>query len=295
MSCKPLLEKGKPCSSSPHKLTREAFIRYLRKGTRPELSLKASSNQSSTTHYIWRTRGDNKVRPEHAANNGKIFAWDNPPPTGHPGEEFGCRCQAEAYYGTVDEALNRISDTAVEVLQYFRQQLANIPRWENKHMIAHFYIGSGRPVSLQEIGHYNAIKNYYTDRYLPRFLSQMQRSAILAKDGIFHNNFETTYDFEDILYSYRNCTVKGLFTGHIQRTTSGERIIQGTISVEFLDKFRAPGSALQIISMASDFLPFTDKIEESDISLLLQNLADVGGQAYEIQGSWETTYQAPLP
>ena len=99
MHANPHLRSENPCSSSPHQLTREAFIRYLRKGTRPELSLKAASNQHSTTHYIWRTRGDNKVRPEHAANNGKIFAWDNPPPTGHPGEAFGCRCLAEAYYG----------------------------------------------------------------------------------------------------------------------------------------------------------------------------------------------------
>ncbi len=50
-----------------------------------------------TTHYIWRTRGDNKVRAAHAANNGKLFAWDNPPPTRHPGEDFGCRCTAEPY------------------------------------------------------------------------------------------------------------------------------------------------------------------------------------------------------
>ncbi len=47
------------------------------------------------TLYIWRTMDDEKVRPSHAANDGIVFAWDIPPPTGHPGEEYGCRCWAE--------------------------------------------------------------------------------------------------------------------------------------------------------------------------------------------------------
>lgn len=47
--------------------------------------------------YRWSTAGDNRVRPEHKALNGRIFTWDNPPlETGekHPGEDFGCRCIA---------------------------------------------------------------------------------------------------------------------------------------------------------------------------------------------------------
>ena len=47
------------------------------------------------THYIWRSLDDEKVRPDHAANDGKIFSWNNPPPTGHPGEDYNCRCYAE--------------------------------------------------------------------------------------------------------------------------------------------------------------------------------------------------------
>ncbi len=45
--------------------------------------------------YVWRTRGDGNVRGTHQANNGKIFTRDNPPETGHPGQEWGCRCVAE--------------------------------------------------------------------------------------------------------------------------------------------------------------------------------------------------------
>jgi len=44
--------------------------------------------------HIWHSQDDAKVRSDHAANNGKIFSWDNPPPTVHPGEDYNCRCQA---------------------------------------------------------------------------------------------------------------------------------------------------------------------------------------------------------
>jgi SPP1 gp7 family putative phage head morphogenesis protein len=45
--------------------------------------------------YIWRTSGDERVRDSHRKKEGKIFSWDSPPDTGHPGEDFQCRCTAE--------------------------------------------------------------------------------------------------------------------------------------------------------------------------------------------------------
>ncbi|MEM7617634.1 MAG: colicin E5-related ribonuclease, partial [Pseudomonadota bacterium] len=33
-------------------------------------------------------------RDDHSVNDGRIFFWDNPPPTGHPGEDYNCRCHA---------------------------------------------------------------------------------------------------------------------------------------------------------------------------------------------------------
>ena len=35
------------------------------------------------------------MRESHRRNDDRIFAWDDPPPTGHPGEDYGCRCLAE--------------------------------------------------------------------------------------------------------------------------------------------------------------------------------------------------------
>ncbi len=49
--------------------------------------------------YLWVTMGDSRVRPGHARLNGTIQRWAKPPDVGggkrcHPGEDFGCRCQA---------------------------------------------------------------------------------------------------------------------------------------------------------------------------------------------------------
>lgn len=46
------------------------------------------------THYEWRGVMDSRERPSHVALQGDVFAWDTPPPVGHPGEPIQCRCQA---------------------------------------------------------------------------------------------------------------------------------------------------------------------------------------------------------
>lgn len=50
-------------------LYRKVFQAYLRTGTPIEWSIK---QERPTTHYIWRTRGDDKVRPSHAANKDRF-------------------------------------------------------------------------------------------------------------------------------------------------------------------------------------------------------------------------------
>lgn len=48
--------------------------------------------------YIWQTSEDERVRPSHAALNGKVMRWDSPPPFGHPGMDYNCRCIALPYF-----------------------------------------------------------------------------------------------------------------------------------------------------------------------------------------------------
>lgn len=53
-------------------------------------------NELGIERYRWQTVGDERVRDSHASKDGRIFSWDDPPAdTGHPGEDFQCRCWAE--------------------------------------------------------------------------------------------------------------------------------------------------------------------------------------------------------
>ena len=58
---------------------------------------KLRQQQVGVEEYEWQTSLDERVRPTHRANEGKIFRWDSPPPiTGHPGHDINCRCTAIA-------------------------------------------------------------------------------------------------------------------------------------------------------------------------------------------------------
>jgi SPP1 gp7 family putative phage head morphogenesis protein len=53
-------------------------------------------NELGFKRYRWQTVGDERVRESHEAKDGNIYSWDEPPAdTGHPGEDFQCRCWAE--------------------------------------------------------------------------------------------------------------------------------------------------------------------------------------------------------
>lgn len=55
---------------------------------------QARQRGAGVEKYIWTTSGDERVREEHAALEGQVFSWNDPPPPGHPGEDYQCRCTA---------------------------------------------------------------------------------------------------------------------------------------------------------------------------------------------------------
>ena len=54
--------------------------------------LRDDLKKNEQDYYIWRTKGDNKVRDRHKEREGKVFNWHMPPTGGHPGEDYNCRC-----------------------------------------------------------------------------------------------------------------------------------------------------------------------------------------------------------
>ena len=56
-------------------------------------------HEMGVERYRWSTSGDERVRPTHQSNSGRVFRWDSPPAdTGHPGNDVMCRCVAEALF-----------------------------------------------------------------------------------------------------------------------------------------------------------------------------------------------------
>jgi hypothetical protein len=232
-----------------------------------------------TTHYIWRTAGDKNVRPEHAENDGRIFSWNKPPRTGHPGAEYGCRCWAEPHWQKSKmEEMETSNPHLAHLLNHFRALLKKGDKWANMHFVAHFYVGRGKPVTLEQIGHLESIKWYYLENYLWRFRMQLYREAP-ASDGKYKNSFAQSYGFKEVQFSHGGATISGEFDGEVYTVKPGERICKGNTVFHFHDVFTDP---LSIVETIKFFLP-----HEQDVWPLVKQLSEVGGVAYHINGSWE--------
>ena len=51
---------------------------------------------NGVTKFIWRTLGDERVRPTHENRNGITYTWENGSRGLYPGQDPNCRCYAEA-------------------------------------------------------------------------------------------------------------------------------------------------------------------------------------------------------
>ena len=226
----------------------------MRKGTPIALSLKQQSRP--TSHYIWRTRRDNKVRPSHAANDGKIFAWDDPPGTGHPGDDYGCRCTAEPYLPDLNEymdiTLNGVSDAGAA--------------WSSLDFSRHYFFGDGRGVTVRETGHLQNIVSEYMDRREQALKGQIADAARQSKGGSFSYDFHRSYKMTDVVFSLGKTTIGGVFTGR-----SSERFgileLSGSIDFYLRDEF----------------------VDPLDLGIEI-----IGGQTYPITDQWFGRLEGPV-
>jgi len=254
-----------------------AFERYLRKGTPIEISLKAMQTvQRSTPAYIWRTQGDSKVRQSHAANNGKIFMLDSPPPTGNPGDDFGCRCWAEPYDP-------KVSEYAYQELIYAQQDAAY--KWQAADFLSHAR-GSATNVVLQEIGQLHDVINHYayTLGVYQRVNNDIVKAAKKILNGSVGWTFENSYDFEAVSYPHGDCTVGGVFTG-VVTTRAKIMKVDGKVDHYFNDVFTDPIDLREIINGSSD---------PSAVSEVWRSRTDLGGKVYKVSGAWQTEFHAQV-
>jgi SPP1 gp7 family putative phage head morphogenesis protein len=63
----------------------------------------ARQRELGVTRFRWNTSNDERVRPEHAVLDGKVFSYNDPPSEGLPGEPILCRCVAEPLFDGILE------------------------------------------------------------------------------------------------------------------------------------------------------------------------------------------------
>jgi hypothetical protein len=236
-------------------------------------------------YYIWHTQDDGKVRPAHAANDEGIFAWDYPPATGHPGEDYNCRCWAEP-----------VGDT-----EYARQVLItpvndNPNKWTNENFVFHYLLGGGVPLTLESTGYLGDIIEYFATHAIAKdgkvggyraVEEQIIKLALDIRDGEIPYGFEQVYDFEDMKYTFRNSTIIGNFSGHV-RTQGEYLIINGVMSYDFKDKFEDPGSAVEALTR---YLGWT---REDAQEFVRDNAPDLFVAVYDFTGHWKTKLNATI-
>lgn len=292
-------------------LYRLRFDRWLRFGTPIDLPLERKDDPA-TDRYVWRTRRDEKVRKTHRMNDGRIFSWDDPPETGHPGEAENCRCEAIPY---------RPGETEFAFHTFTTDLSSPNSRWGNADFVNHFYTGGGRPVTLSEIGHLAEIANVYAyetgaEGAFRRLADQIADAAREKPAGPIDYPFGTTYDFGSVAFSHGNATVKGNFLG--TKTDLGEMFrIEGNSTFEFSDVFTDPldfrdryrrdrkAAAFGFETrMTQSHVAFCNSDIERSIwatrtapeirRSVWEAITDVGGTAYDVTGNWTASFVAEV-
>ena len=209
------------------------------------------------------------------ANEGKIFSWDDPPPTGHPGEDFGCRCWAVAYYP--------------EVQEFARQTLAGSVsdagrKWDTREFLRHFAFGGGATVTLSQIGHLLGIIDFYANTLgiYERVNGQIANAARQAGSGSLQYDFSNGYDFDSYNSMIEGATVSGVFSGSATQNNNALEI-SGTATYEFRDVFTDPLNIREIFVGSSD---------PDAVNSIVRWITDFGGTDYVIEDTWTTKLEA---
>jgi SPP1 gp7 family putative phage head morphogenesis protein len=77
--------------------------------------------QMGITSYKWGAIDDGKEDPEHVQRDGSVYRWGNVPPAGgHPGEDVGCRCQAEPVISSWNDLEQKIKAERAQKSSFLR-------------------------------------------------------------------------------------------------------------------------------------------------------------------------------
>lgn len=245
---------------------------YKRDGFNPRFDISAIPEV-----YIWRTAGDSRVSAEHAANEGKHFTRDNPPPTGHPGQCYGCRCVAEEYFAEQEEYSKQTIASSIYDRSY---------QWSWADVAAHFFGGGGSLITLADMGRKQQLIDFYfyTEGAYQRINQQIVEKAQKQEAGRLSYDFRNSYaSFSDLFYPFGGGVVAGYFEGTVKRK-QGYLYIEGTIEYKYTDVFTDPYRLRDRV--------FGDTSDPDAVSEAWRWVSDTGGRPYPIEDDWVTRFEA---
>lgn len=151
--------------------------------------------------------------------------------------------------------------------------------WKDISFVVHFYMAVGEPVTLQQIGHLEAIKRHAENEIYPRFKDQIGNNIRLKNigSGPYSDDFERSYNFGDVSFMHGGATLKGRFEGHIKWEGSVQ-VFSGKANFEYSDIFSDPLSLIEKITGDSN---------DPDVPYLLRHFANLTGTPYAITGKWD--------
>lgn len=256
----------------------------------------------NSTHYIWRTQDDDKVRPSHAANDDRIFSWEKPPATGHPGEDYNCRCWAEP----------------IEDKEYARQIVIsairdNPDKWRWYDFVFHYYFGGGDPLTLSEAGILGDVIRYAhtdgIDQVGERLEKQIITEVRAHGEGMISGTTSNGYNFYDVNFVLRQSEVSTSYNVEIEKTDQ-YLVFRGIVEYSFIDAFADPLDIMQVITATpDDLLAFLEKVAEArnwdsetlqaiydqarkispgQVPEWIRRISEPGGKPYLITGNWKT-------
>lgn len=145
-----------------------------------------SQTDAGITHYTWVTAHDERVRPEHKARDGKIFAWNDPPSDGHPGQAVRCRCVSVPVIPTT--APQDVPDSSLGVDKYgplsqletpesHRSMVARIQQEERERREAFEYRRAEAKEAREKLADLRGYTLTRAQRSLPKLIKQRDALA----------------------------------------------------------------------------------------------------------------------
>jgi len=179
--------------------------------------------------WFRRYEADGIVRSVHAEREGEIFSWDDPPPGGHRGEDYGCRCTAEPYVPALTENLT----ITLRNISYSGRP------WTSDGFVEHYFSGRGRGVTVRQTGHLSTIVESYMIIAEDRIKNTIAVIARQNFNGSFSDHVERSYDMTGITFSVGDTPIGGRFRG-LSHENLGILSISGEIGFYLRDEFADP-------------------------------------------------------